>query len=334
MLPSLTGCMGIYVEGQASATPSLKFSPETGKPGAVAPETAISGGAFGMGLAAGIDFDFSRKHRFALGYQHISTKIGDGGTASGGASDARFDLLLAKLGESNALRLGAGFGFGSGESSGFKNKAGAPLATKTDANAGALYAGPVFSRYIAGHHELTGMIGGQYFFAAVPGGSVSGPGVVAKLTYTFHIMNDWPEITFVMPSGTDRNIMPFFEQGAQAAGCTARARVSRDNTFASMRVECPGKGPVDFIQTSELFGGFCNKMSSDDCDATVHKIIAKTREVIAGPKHEPVNVPPPAPAVSPAPPADAAQPVAPDTAPGDAAAPEAPATTPPTGGAP
>ena len=322
--------MGIYVEAQASATPSLKFSPDAGKPGVAAPETAISGASFGTGIAAGIDFDFSRRHRFALGYQSISTKVGGGGKASGGASDARFDLLLAKLGDSNALRLGGGFGFGSGESSGFKDKAGAPLATKTAANAGAVYLGPVFSRYIAGHHELTGMLGGQYYFAAVPGGSVSGPGVVAKLTYTFHIINDWPEITFILPTGTDRNIMPLFEQGAVAAGCTAHAHLSGDNTVASMTVECPGKGPVSFVQTSELFGGFCNKMSSADCDATVARITSKTRELISPPKEAPSPKAPPPAAVPPPPPADAAKPGDGAAQPADPAPAPAPAEAAPT----
>ena len=318
LLPCLSGCMGMYVEAQASATPSLKFSPDAGKPGVAAPEPAISGASYGVGWAAGIDFDFSRKHRFALGYQSVSNSVGGGGKVSGGQSDARFDLLLAKFGESNALRLGGGFGFGSGQSSGFKDKAGAPLTTKTDANAGAVYLGPAFARYFGGHHELTGMLGGQFYFASVPGGNVGGPGLVAKLTYTFHIINDWPEITFVLPSTTDRNLMPLFEQGAQAAGCKAHANVSRDNTIATLGVDCPGKGHVVFMQTTELFGGFCTKMSSADCDVTVHQVVAKTSDLLSPPKEETpaVKAPPPAPPAS-APPAEAApaEPVAPPSEP-------------------
>jgi len=108
---------------------------------------------------------------------------------------------------------------GSGESSGFKDKGRrGPLATKTDANRGRRVSGPGRSHaYFGGHHELTGMLGGQYYFASVPGGRRERPPVWSPSSpITFHIMKRLAgdHLSF-LPSTTERNLMPLFEQGAQ-----------------------------------------------------------------------------------------------------------------------
>ena len=323
-LSTLSGCAGLYVEAQASLYPSLtstpSSTPKTGTAAAGAP--VVSGASSGLGLAAGIDFDISREHRFALGYQSIATHMGGGGKTSGGSSDARFDLKILSLGESARLRLAGGFGFGTGSSTGYKDKTGATLAAKTDANAGAAYIGPAFSEYIGGHHELTAMLGAQYYFASIPGGSLGGAGVVGKLTYTFHIVNSWPEIFFERPMGTDKNIMPLVEAGAEAAGCTAQSHVSRDNTAASLLVRCPKMGPVFFVQTSNNFGGFCQHMSRKDCNEVVDLVFKKTLELL------PPETPP---AATETPAAPAPAPAAPVPSPsGDVPPPAADAPTAPT----
>ena len=316
-LSSLSGCAGLYVEGQVAAYPSLSYSADK----ATTSGAAVSGASHGLGLAAGVDFDMSRNHRFGLGYQSVSTSVGGGGKISGGASDARFDLKIISLTESLKLRLAMGFGFGSAESSGYKDKAGAPLANKTGANAGGFYGGPALSYYIGGHHELTAMVGPQYYFGSIPSGSVGGAGVVAKLTYTFHIINSWPEIFFSQSLGSNRNIMPVIARGAEAAGCSGRPYLNKDNTDATMLVECPGKGQVFFLQTSNSFGGFCQKMSNADCHEVIDRVLEKTLALLDAP------VKPEAPEPPAAQPAPAAAPAAPPTTePAPSAAPEAPAT--------
>lgn len=329
-LPALSGCAGIYVEGQAAVYPSASYS-ATGTGASAAPSPAISGSSHAVGIALGFDFDFSRKSRFALGYTSVPTSVGGGGKISAGSSDARFDLKLAELGETTRIRLAFGFGLGSADGTGFKDKSGATLADKKGSNAGTGYIGPAVSHYFGGHHELTAMVGAQYFLGPVPGGSVGGSGAVAKLTYTFFIGSSWPEVLFIEPMETDKNIMPLIEAGAQQVGCSGQASVIAENTAAVMNVECPDKGSVFFDQSSTLMMITCHGMSRANCHELSDAIVSKAAELVTSAAKAAAAATPAAP---PGPPAGAPTPApgAPPATPGSPTAPAAPPDAPPTSG--
>src|SRR4051812_21773488 len=67
-----TGCAGIYVELQGSATAGkFKQSDAEGRP------QEQTGSAYAIGFGAGFDFDVHRSGRFAVGYTYGSTSFGD-----------------------------------------------------------------------------------------------------------------------------------------------------------------------------------------------------------------------------------------------------------------
>jgi hypothetical protein len=319
-LPALSGCPSLYVEAQAATYPSTSYTENTGT--AAGSGASVSGSSYSVGVAAGFEFDLSRKGRFALGYQSIATHVGGGGTTTGGASDARYDLKLAALGESIRIRLAMGFGFGTADSTGYKDASGAVLAAKTGTTAGVLYAGPAISRYFGAHHEFTAMLGAQYFFAGVPGGSLGSTGAVAKLTYTFHIANSWPDVSFDMSVATSKNIMPIIQQAAEQVGCHSQASlVTDDRTAAALMVRCSGAGTIFFSQTTEYLAGFCQDMSAESCHALVHGIDEKAAALISPPAAPPAAPTPPAAPAAPPLPAPAPAPPPPPPPPSPDAAP-------------
>ncbi|MGZ3455983.1 MAG: hypothetical protein ACXVEF_40630, partial [Polyangiales bacterium] len=163
---SSVGCFGVYVEGQATYYPSLKYT-ENDNPDPAAKVAPPTGGAFAVGINLGIDFEGQRSGRFALGYVVQTMPVPDG-KATGGQTDARFEIKLARLAAAQRLRLGLGFGLGNATTTMKKADGSGDIEKK--GGMGSFYGGLVYAHYFGKHNEIAVGGYGQYFAVSAPNG--------------------------------------------------------------------------------------------------------------------------------------------------------------------
>jgi hypothetical protein len=205
--------MGAFVEVHGAFEPSLSFTATDTNPTGTGP----SGVGKSIGVNLGVEFDVRRSGRFAFGMGPETTSL-DGGSVSAVPFDVRYDLKLAALDDAALIQLGLGASGGTAtgsDSTGMNRKT----------VEGSLFAGAVFAKYLGQRVVLRAMVGPEYYLAGVPGGSVAGPGIMAKLalSYTFDdnrraAFNDW---VFARDSYTV--LITRLIAGAERNGCEVRS---------------------------------------------------------------------------------------------------------------
>ena len=293
---SSIGCMGLYVEGQATMYPSLKYTEETApKPGEQV--SGEGGSGFGFGVNVGVAFEGKRSSRFGMGYVARSTSL-PGGSTSGGIADFRYDGKIARLGSGKLLRLGFGSALGTASNTKLDTVTGGTVEDK-----GLMleaYGGLTYAQYFGKRHELSAMGSASWATIGAPNGMFRGAGLGLKLTYTFMFGDTRPDTTFIVPLDTSRNLMPGIESAAKKAGCSAEYGEKRAETEgggyglvgAYVDAKCDGE-EIFFLQNKRGMGILCSKMEEDDCQGLAMKIIDAAKSTPA--KTESAAPPPPAP---------------------------------------
>jgi hypothetical protein len=285
------GCVGVYVEAQAAAIPSLTYAPNSAAMAGTDPRAAApKGSSTSIGIALGVDFESQRTHRFSMGYVSSSTSVGGGGSTAASISDARFDLKVLGLGEAARVRLAGGFGFGEGEA---KNG----TQSSRDGKAGVVYAGPVLAYYLGKRHQLNVLLGAQYGFYAAVGGAYRGSGVLTRLTYSLSLVDTRPDTVILVPMTHNRDLTPMIEDGATKVGCRSVGGLNKAVTMAYRFITCPEMERIGFLQIEQAMRIECEHTSETKCRAQIHKILEA-----AGGTPEPKRAPsPPPPIAAPAP---------------------------------
>jgi hypothetical protein len=277
------GCAGLYVEGLATFHPSLKYTESSSpNPNLKVDPGSTSGAGLGVGINIGLAFEGRRAGRFSLGYVQQSTSV-PGGRASGGISDARFDVRVARIGKRDRIRIGFGFGFGSGGTTKMTKPGGGDVSDK--GGGGGAYAGPVWAHYFGtkGIHEVSAMLAGGYSLFSAPNGIVSGVGVGIRVAYTLMFGDTRPHSVHVSLLDTSKNLMPQVEAGAKRAGCTATYEEHRGETSsgerglvgAEVNARCPGEDEdIQFFQVKQGILITCPRLDEDQCRLLEDKILA------------------------------------------------------------
>ena len=283
----LGGCVGVFAELQATGYPSTKYTPvNDGNPTTATDAPKVGGLGFGVGFSVGVDWDTNRKSRFALGYTVQTAKLGGGGTTTGGYADMRYDFNLVNLDDYKKIRLGVGAGLGGGSSTLPSQAGGADFVESSKGNA-IIYAGPVFTYYLAKkNHALHAMLGGQYFLGPVKEGRLSGWGVTAKVAYNYQFGDSRPDVFFYVPLEDNVNIMKIVHEAAIAEGCTAEYKF--EGTYALVVAKsCPPQEiEITYDQTSEGLGILCRHASSSEgCRGTHVRIFERAKAILDARKH-------------------------------------------------
>lgn len=288
-----TGCMGIYVEGQATVYPSMKYQADS-EP--TKPEDKVVGGsgtAYGVGINVGVAFEGKRSSRFTMGYLPQTTSL-PGGSSSGGITDFRYEGKIARLGSGKILRLGIGTGLSSA-TKGKMDKVAGGEAESRELSLSA-YAGVSYAQYFGKHHEISVMGAGAFGKFGMEHGAYNGYGLGLKLAYTFMFGDTRPNTTFIVPLDTTSNLMPAIERGAKKNGCVTDYGEKRDETEGGgyglvatyVDAKC-GSDEIFFLERKGAMGILCTKMEEDDCRELMGKIVdaAKAEKKPEPPKSEP-----------------------------------------------
>ncbi|MFI5297792.1 MAG: hypothetical protein ACHREM_06795 [Polyangiales bacterium] len=323
---ALAGCPGVYAEIQASAMPGLKYNaPDTTSTSTPTFGASPVSGGYGVGLGLGVDFDFDRNSRLAVGYHHDSMSFGGaGGSASMDGADLRFDFNVSNMSDDLKLRVALGVTFASGETK-MTAADGTTVSSKTSSNAGttgeyAGYAGVAVAYYLGTHQTVQGMVGAQFVGMPAPGGgTLTGAGVVVKLTYTFDIGNNRPDTVLTTRLDTDASVEAVARLGADKLGCKGRDRTWRG--FDYFETDCRSVGGVDmmWLQASRSVAILCRHSTEATCKEWVGKVAdaagTSTEGHAAKRIDKPVPTPVPSAALIAPAPSDSVAPPAPPSAP-------------------
>lgn len=261
---STTGCVGVWIDLQATAYPALHAAPHprNDEP-VVGPQLvpdATPSAAIGLGL--GLDFDDHRASRWAVGYVGEAFVLGDKGSSRQHWNDLRLDVTLKDLGEDARLRLVAGGGIGSGATR-FLREDGTFLSAQ--GGSARLYSGPAYARFVGAHHLFSLLLGGSYVVLGAREWVVRGWGLTAHLTWTFSFVDTHPDVVFYRP--LEAVDLASLEAAGKGLGCKLVHR-----TDTEVHLDCGGD-EVELHQTSKRLHVHCLRSTPVRCEALFERIL-------------------------------------------------------------
>lgn len=274
-----TGCLGVYAEVSATVLPGASYEPATESDPRVRANPVD--GASAIGVNFGADFDFWRRGRFAMGYQFHQVDYGKDASGNLGVTDARADFNLWSLSRDLKLRGGLGFGFGNGGSANVPRKDGGSLDIH-NANGGLASAGAGVAWYLTPRMAVHGLLSAQYLQQQVPGGTVTGVGPSAKLTFVYTFGDTRPTHEEFLPRRDKRNVMPQYARAAREAGCQGQDTFHQ--TYAALSLTCDDDPrPVVLVQVAEGVLVRCESREEDECAEILARVQAKLQPRGQGP---------------------------------------------------
>ncbi len=259
------GCVGAYVDLQATAYPALHAAArphDDGPLGSKLVADATPSAAIGIGL--GLDFDDGRSSRWSIGYSAESYTLGGNGSARQHFNDLRLDVSVQDLGPDARLRLVAGGGIGAG-STRFLREDG----TFYGASGGSarVYSGPAYARFVGAHSVFSLLLGGSFVILGARDWVVRGFGLTTHLTWTWSFVDTHPDVVFYRP--LEKVDLVAVEASGRALGCRL---VHRTNT--EVHLDCAA-GELEIHQTERLLHVHCIRSTPTRCEALAGRILER-----------------------------------------------------------